>query len=445
MHSIAGKTARVWAATSLLTAGGAFAGDLPDDPLEQRIVPVALDSGFVVNRGTKRAVIYSGAVVEESAPWLRLVLDDATLGAVRPGGTPTILRLTSLLDGAVQTMNAEHVAQWQYTSAYFNGDGVLVEIIADPGAAPSRVVITEAHAGVASGPMAEAICGLQDDRVLSSDPRSARKFPYGCTVFLIDDPAHSFLSAGHCATDLDVVEFNVPLSASNGSAIHPPPADQYAVDPVSLQHASSGVGNDWSYFGCFANSTTGLTAFEAQGACYVRAAVPPPATLQPLEVVGYGITELPVPMTWSRAQKIGEGNYVAFGGSTIFHSVDTTTGNSGSAIYDPATDRVIGIHTHGGCEVGTNKGTAINQAGLVNAIANPQGVCIPSPPCLGDIDGPAGVPDGEVGFFDLLRMLAQWGPCSGCAADVDGPFGVPDGQVSFFDLLRILAGWGPCP
>ena len=42
-------------------------------------------------------------------------------------GEGSLLRLTSLRDGAVQEMNALHVQQWQQTSAYFNGDVVLVD------------------------------------------------------------------------------------------------------------------------------------------------------------------------------------------------------------------------------------------------------------------------------------------------------------------------------
>jgi glucose/arabinose dehydrogenase len=44
----------------------------------------------------------------------------------------------------------------------------------------------------------------------------------------------------------------------------------------------------------------------------------------------------------------------------------------------------------------------------------------------------------EVGFSDLLQVLAKWGPCVGCAADVDG-----DDDTDFDDLLLVLANWGP--
>jgi len=62
-------------------------------------------------------------------------------------------------------------------------------------------------------------------------------------------------------------------------------------------------------------------------------------------------------------------------------------------------------------------------------------VVLGKPPCLADIDG-----DEEVGFPDLLILLAQWGTCPPlCFGDIDG-----DGVVDFDDLLLLLGSWGPC-
>lgn len=60
-------------------------------------------------------------------------------------------------------------------------------------------------------------------------------------------------------------------------------------------------------------------------------------------------------------------------------------------------------------------------------------------PCIGDIDA-----SGNVGFSDLLVLLASWGSCpqppDPCPANLDG-----DGDVDFGDLLILLSAWGPCP
>ncbi|MCP3939439.1 MAG: hypothetical protein GY708_29180, partial [Actinomycetia bacterium] len=54
--------------------------------------------------------------------------------------------------------------------------------------------------------------------------------------------------------------------------------------------------------------------------------------------------------------------------------------------------------------------------------------------CPADLDG-----SGDVGFADLVALLAAWGPCVDCPADLDG-----DGSVAFGDLVAMLASWGPC-
>ncbi|NNF44723.1 MAG: hypothetical protein HKO59_11895 [Phycisphaerales bacterium] len=54
--------------------------------------------------------------------------------------------------------------------------------------------------------------------------------------------------------------------------------------------------------------------------------------------------------------------------------------------------------------------------------------------CVADLDG-----SGDVGFTDLLQMLARWGVCVDCPQDLDG-----SGDVGFIDLLTLLAAWGPC-
>ena len=56
--------------------------------------------------------------------------------------------------------------------------------------------------------------------------------------------------------------------------------------------------------------------------------------------------------------------------------------------------------------------------------------------CPPDIDM-----SGDVGFNDLLAVLAAWGPCEeDCPEDID-----MSGDVGFSDVLAVLAAWGPCP
>ncbi|MCA9289969.1 MAG: hypothetical protein KDA25_02510 [Phycisphaerales bacterium] len=374
-------------------------------PLDQIEVDVAVDSGAVVNTAARRGLVYSTVVTVPDAPWIRLVFRELELGAPTiAGGMPTVMRLTSLADGHHQILDATTARQWRNTSAYFNGDAVLVEIIADPRAGHSRMTVDHVIAGAAPG-AAATICGPDDDRLPSDDPRVARLVPIGCTAWLIDDPNHCFLSAGHCMGAPDVCEFNVPLSASNGDAQHPGPEDQYVVDASSIQSASGGLGNDWAYFGCFPNSTTNLTPFEAQGEFYTLAEVAPPPGIQTLRITGHGVDSSP--LEWNTIQQTHVGPYTELSGTIIRYVVDTTGGNSGSAVFNEDTGEAIGIHTNGGCNVsgGQNSGCAIHNAGLQNALANPRGVCIPAQPLA--FAFPDGLPDHIDNAGDTVRVVVS--------------------------------------
>ncbi|MHC5024447.1 MAG: trypsin-like serine peptidase, partial [Planctomycetota bacterium] len=374
-------------------------------PIEQMPIELSVDSGLVENSGDARAVIFSEVVAVPDVSWIRLKFDQAMLGAAPGGAQPTVLRITSLLDGATQHMRAAHVLQWQHSSAYFNGNMVLVEIVADPGAAASRLVIREGMGGLLEVAIEETICGSTDDRELSNDARTGRLVPIGCTGWLIDDANHCFLTAGHCTGSADVMEFNVPLSNGSGTIQHPGPEDQYAVDPASMQsNGGQGVGNDWAYFGCFANTETGLTAYEAQGSFLVLAASAPPVSGQQIRITGYGTTSFPVPNEWNQVQKTHVGPYDALSGTAVSYVTDTTGGNSGSPVINEDDGLAIGIHTHGGCNSGggANNGTAIQHAALQEALANPQGVCIPNPPLA--FTYPNGLPELLNPDGDTIRV-----------------------------------------
>jgi hypothetical protein len=201
-------------------------------------------------------------------------------------------------------------------------------------------------------------------------------------------------------------------------------------------NGGQGVGNDWAYFGCFANSTTGLTAYETQGACFELADAAPPAFDQLVRIIGFGTTDSSVPPEWHRAQKSHSGPYVGLSGNALDYQADTTGGNSGSPVLLSTTGQAIGIHTHGGCSSGANHGTAVQHPALQAALANPQGVCIPLP-------DPADVnDDGVVDVGDVLQILGAWGDCPApcpptCAEDVDESC-----AVDVTDLLAALAAWG---
>ncbi|MHC4140772.1 MAG: trypsin-like serine peptidase, partial [Planctomycetota bacterium] len=361
MHASHAVGAGICAALVLVTAPQAPAETTAD--LEQVELRVSVDSGAVRNATGVRGVIYTAVVRAPKVPWMRLRFDRAILGSPPEGGRPTVLRLTSLRDGAVQHLDTVGLDQWRNTSAHFNGDAVAVELIADPKATRSRVVISTVLAGPPVPGGIASICGPDDDRTLSTDDRAGRVLPGGCSGWLFSDEGSCMLTAGHCVVaGVEVVEFNVPLSDGTGAIQHPGPEDQYAVDVSSIQFAYGFDGNDWCYFGTFANTETGLTVLEAQNAFHILADGPPPVAGQTIRVTGYGLDDSPPER--SQVQQTHAGPYVEFAETEylVRYEVDTRAGNSGSAVVDEQTGEAIAIHTSEGCDEvgGANLGTGVN-------------------------------------------------------------------------------------
>ncbi len=370
--------AGVAAAQTLPKLGG---GSVPGDQPVPATWPshetgFALDSGPVAHDGSVDGpmVVFSRVVSVPDAVWLRLKFDVVELSG-DPAADGAYLRITSIADGGSQRLNAEHAAQWMNTSAYLNGEHVLLEVVAFPGTGPCRVAMSTVTVG--DPPVTpRSICGSTDDRTLLNDNRTARH-SIGCTSWLIDDLNTQFLTAGHCGTTgSHVMMFNVPLSNGNGSLVNPPPEDQYAVDGSSVQGVNGGVGNDWGYFGVFANSNTGLMPFQVYGVRYQLANAPSSGT-PTIRITGYGTTSSPVPGSWNQTGKTHTGPYAGLSITNVRYTVDTTGGNSGSPVFNENNQRAIGIHTHAGCGSGGgyNNGTARQNSGLSNALNNPLGIC----------------------------------------------------------------------
>lgn len=354
---------------------GAALARSQSEPLESQTYPYAYDTGWLqpAPGANGESVLASTTVLLQGARWVRLRFQAAQLA---PG---VRLRIASLIDGAVQELDGVDAQRWAQTSAYFNGDGVQLELVAAPGAAPSRVVLHSLWAPPQSI-TALSICGAQDDRTLSSDARVARLLPVGCTGWIFDDAAHCMASAGHCATtELQVAQFEVPLSDWSGAMQHPPPEHQYAIDPASVQKRSAGVGMDWAYFGCFPNSNSELTPHQTQQAAFTLASTPSAAP-SAVRVTGFGVDF--DSLSASRAQQTHLATLDSQSGTILRHTADTTGGSSGSPMVDEASGAVIGVHTHGGCNpppnINANNGTGVQEPAWVAARAQPSGVCQPS-------------------------------------------------------------------
>jgi hypothetical protein len=213
-----------------------------------------------------------------AAGWVRLLIDQATLIG------DSYLRITSHQDGGVQTLSASDLEDWAYTTAYFNGPAVTVEVLAAPGTTGNSVSIVEVWGPGSSTLDPLRVCVTPDLRGPSSDPRTARLLsppvpPGGiiCTGYIINRaPANDLddacmLTAGHCIpANTTVVQFE-PIGATNSATCalaHPPPSKQFAMNPATIRSENAGPGDDWAVFRVHRNVVTGKTNLQEQGSAY---------------------------------------------------------------------------------------------------------------------------------------------------------------------------------
>ncbi|MEM8995392.1 MAG: trypsin-like peptidase domain-containing protein [Acidobacteriota bacterium] len=431
-------------------------------PLEGQQMVLGIDSGDVEAPKTSRGptVVFSADVAGIDAPWMRLHFDNVVLAGSPSAGDGSFLRLTSSEDGARQTLDVDDLQAWGFSSAYFNGSKVLLEIVAYPGTGPNRVSLSSATVGELSQ-TPRSICGEEDDRVPTEDPRIGRVLPAGCTAFIVDegDCANRLLTAGHCLDgNTRVVQFNVPPSKPSGALVHPGPEDQYPVDAASMEGIAQGAGRDFGTFVVGLNSETGLAPRAAQGAAFHLAdfvANDPTFYWRGVRVSGYGLDD----GASNTTLQTDAGPLAAIDGTRLDYVLDTRGRNSGSPVIDLREGMVIGIHGHGGCHLPqfeVNSGTAIDHPGLVSTLDNgPAGTCEEHEHCVPDAYW---YPDGSTDWSDAEPVDA-WFDSENCFVralpPTDGePFvhgrgyyvtPGPDGvcEVGWFDRANCLLGYAP--
>ncbi len=436
MHT-RGRTVRALVVPAALALAGAARAQTA--PLQSHNTVIVRDSGALglpesggPIQGTVAQRVWSTEVSVAGASWLRLHLGETTLAGDPDDGTGACLLITSVLDGAQQRLDARSLKEWGGSSAYMNGDAVIVELFVHPGTPPSRIRLVGATAGDPHPVNPESICGV-DDRVPRSDPRVGRLLPTGCTAWMPYDGnyVNRFITAGHCVANAQaglVVEFNVPPSATSGAVVHPPPQSQFPVDPLSIKSTGAApVGQDAATFQTFSNSNTKLHARIAQGEgafITLGAALP---NNQVLRIDGYGLVETPVSATWNQLGKTHTGPYTGKSGSQIQYRVDTTGGNSGAPVVNNAGDFAFGIHTHGGCDSlpgSFNSGTDYSLPALQTFLASPTGIVAAYDPVVHEVLSTpltgtnAGNPGGTI-FFDLDVLTSQPLRINGLKLNID--------------------------
>ena len=292
-----------------------------------------LDSGALANPRLAARTVFSEVVTVPGAAWLRLHFGSVELDK------GSRLRVSSIEDGASQFLDAAELRKWRDSSAYFNGDSVLVELVAGPATNRNRVVISEvSHERTETS---RSICE-PDDRVPSNDPFSGRIFPKPCTGTIWGSHG-CIITAGHCIDYLpgaEIIEFNVPTRDPVTCALrHPPVADQFPLSNHTFEDSTA--GDDWGVVRTLTNSS-GETVFERYGG-YRRIALEMPSLGEPVTIWGYGATES---CATSDSQQRSDGQVTLLTGGFVAYDADTRSGNSGSGVVHD--DEVIAVHAHGG-------------------------------------------------------------------------------------------------
>lgn len=325
----------------------------PDDSITR---DMRVDSKWIDNLGSSERVVFDH-VVRVPGSWMRLFFDQTNL----PRGS--FLRLTSLHDLDVQTLDGLGLAAYGNASCYLNGGAIRIELVAGANSRANRVLLVSARIGVGAP---ETICGPTDDRVKSFNKKQGR-FNGGCTGWLFGVDAVG--SAGHCANtnSVMIVEFNVPNSTSSGRLVRSKAIDQYPTVLGTAKRLSSGVGNDWSVARMGRNSQSGKLPGDVQGAWYDIGPVPGSPSGQSIRITGYGTSSVRI---LNQVQKTHVGPLVQVASTSLRYATDTTGGNSGSPIVHTNTRKLIGVHTHGGCSSsgGSNLGTRVDRADFQAAI-----------------------------------------------------------------------------
>ncbi len=302
------------------------------------------NSGF--DKMVARHVVYA----PRNAAGLRLHFEKSRLGA------NAVVRILTSYDHQIIILDDKKIATFKFSTPYLNGSSAIIELWLRSGSASAGVSLRGIEAILpASRPMKESICGTTDDRVASEIPPIARMMgtlsdPGGCTGTLISE--NCMVSAGHCAGVLNIAQFNVPTSNDDGRINHPKAEDQYALEKL-YDSQDQGEGEDWSVYRLKPNPLTGKTAGSVQGAFTIRTGPTRPGDR--IRISGYGVDT----GNSNASQQTNTATVKAIDGSAIKHEVDTEPGNSGSTIINEETKEIVGIHTHGGCSSGGNRGTLI--------------------------------------------------------------------------------------
>ena len=374
-------------------------------PHSSRWETLGVFSGEHHNPSSQRAVVHRYDLVVPGATAMRLSFGEVDLGP------KDVLRVVSLTDLEVHPLTLEELDKWNYSSAWLNGEHLRLELELAPGSRGSwqlyRAVIEE-------NPPLMTICGV-DDRTPYTDSRVVRLLTSSganaSTGFVVSDD-DCVITAGHALPSFGFsAEINVPPSSATGALVHPPVADQFAVDMNTLQFQNLGTGNDWGVLNLERN-VNGERIADQYGWFALAGQAPAPGTEVFLPGYGTDVGAL------NQTLQVDSAPLSFVNGTYLQYPIDTTGGNSGSPIVKVGTNLVYGIHAVGSCTTlfGSNGGTGVWEPSLVSTLFNSCFTPPVAPPTANaSVGSPAALVGQPVRFFDSsVGEIDSW------AWDFDG-------------------------
>jgi hypothetical protein len=357
--------------------------------------------GSTANPGADVVQVYSEVIAVPEAAWLRLYFEEVSL----PPGS--MVRVTSLLDGEVQELDAAAMEMWGDSSAYFNGGSVLLEVFAGPGttgtsARLKRVALQRGGVQSVGDPGQCGICGT-DDRTLRGDNWLGRIMPTGGTGSLTcPEDGGTIITAGSVISQRTglVIQFNVPASNTNCAIVQPPVADQFPINSSSVNFQNAGAGNDWGTCRTFPN---GL--FQSVYDRYLQwrpVAAAAGVAGETVTVSGFGTNTT---CSMNQVEQRSVGTLVAAGASTYTVSCDAR-GMLGAPIVN-MDGAIVGVITACGTSC-DNIGQRINGTSFGSAIPSCSQPTVGNDTCAGATAISLGVTSGNTGFSNPGEL-----PCVG--------------------------------
>lgn len=198
-----------------------------------------------------------------------------------------------------------------------------------------------------------SLCG-EDNRTPSYDPRVAQlvtspKSKSGCTASLIGNKC--LLTAGHCRGHFKLARFDGELSS---------PESLYELDAKTMTGDNRLYSHDWAVYQVKRNILTGLYPGEERASYELDFSLPKEG--EKVTITGHGYAQIDGAPSYIQQKSNGKILKVDGKNTILFHNVDATHGNSGSALVKLSNDKIIGVHFKGGCRSnnkGSNRATSI--------------------------------------------------------------------------------------